>query len=48
MALLFDWMEPSARARLAKFIETLPRVHRLQDDTPTHTAILSELLSGVK
>ena len=42
MALLFD-VEPSTQERLRRLINTLPRLQRLGDDGPDHTALMSEL-----
>ncbi len=48
MVLRFDFVETADLGRLRRLIEALPKIRRLDDDTPTHTTFLTELLPARK
>jgi hypothetical protein len=39
----FDYMDPSSERKLRGLIASLPKLHRLQDEVPTHTAVVAQL-----
>ena len=39
LVLFFDWMDDSERQRLKQLIDKLPKIHRLEENAETHTAI---------
>jgi hypothetical protein len=44
--LRFDSIDPEAHRRLQRVMADLPRIHRLDDESPTHTAVVAQLFSG--
>jgi hypothetical protein len=44
--LQFDSVDADAAGRLGRLMADLPRIHRLDDETPTHTAVVAQLLSN--
>ena len=48
MWLKFDYMDSAARDRLVQLIRSLPKIHSFEEDTPTFTAVLAQLLGRPK
>jgi PilZ domain-containing protein len=44
--LKFDCIDTDAHLRLKRLMADLPRIHRLDDESPTHTAVVAQLLSN--
>jgi hypothetical protein len=48
LLLLFDWMEPGHQERLRQFVGSRAKIHSLEDDTRTHTAVPAALLPQLR
>jgi hypothetical protein len=46
--LRFDSVDAEAHKRLQRVMADLPRIHRLDDESPTHTAVVAQLLKDRK